>query len=187
MKIYIKYMVSYRCKLVVMAALDNLGVFYNSVELGEVNIRKHLTKQQHEQLTIILMKSGLELMSSKKAVLVEKIKRMIIEMIHYSEEAPKLNFSNYISEKLNYNYTYLANLFSQTTGITIEHYIIIQKVERIKELLLYDELNITEISYKLNYSSAAHLSGQFKKITGLTPSYFKKIRQFRKRITLEDL
>lgn len=187
MKIYIKYMVSYRCKLVVMEALDNLRVQYSTVELGEVNITDSLTDQQYHQLSGILMKSGLELMDSKKAIIVEKIKNMTIEMVHYSDEVPKVNFSSYLSETLEYNYTYLANLFSQTTGITIEHYVIIQKVERIKELLLYDELNIAEISYKLNYSSAAHLSSQFKKITGLTPSYFKKIRQFRKRIALEDL
>jgi AraC-like DNA-binding protein len=187
MKLYIKYMVSHRCKLVVMAALDALGVHYGAVELGEVKITENLTQEQHDQLAITLIKSGLELMDSKKAILVEKIKNIIVEIVHYSDEAPIVTFSSYLSEKLGLNYTYLANLFSQTTGTTIEHYFIIQKVERIKELLLYDELNITEISYKLNYSSAAHLSSQFKKVTGLTPSYFKKIRQFRKRIALEDL
>ena len=187
MKIYIKYMVSYRCKLVVMAALDDIGLQYRTVELGEVKLVEPLTEQQYRQLAGMLMKSGLELMDSKKAIIVEKIKNMTVEMVHYSDEVPKVNFSNHLSETLEYNYTYLANLFSQTTGITIEHYVILQKVERIKELLLYDELNIAEISYKLNYSSAAHLSSQFKKITGLTPSYFKKIRQFRKRIALEDL
>lgn len=187
MKIYIKNMVSYRCKLVVMSALDSMGVYYNSVELGEVRIKEQLTDQQHHELATKLMKSGLELMDSKKAILVEKIKNMIIEMVHYSDEVLKVNFSSHLSEKLNYNYTYLANLFSHTTGITIEHYIIIQKVERVKELLLYDELNVAEISYKLNYCNAAHLSRQFKEITGLTPSHFKKIRQFRQRIALEDL
>lgn len=187
MKIYIKYMVSHRCKLVVMAALDDIGVHYGTVELGEVRIKKHLTQQQHDELAITLLKSGLELMDSKKAILIEKIKNIIIEMVHYSDELPIVNFSTYLSEKLDFNYTYLANLFSQSTGTTIEHYFILQKVERIKELLLYDELNITEISYKLNYSSVAHLSSQFKKVTGLTPSYFKKIKKFRKRIALEDL
>lgn len=187
MKIYIKYMVSLRCKLVVIAALDSLGVQYGTVELGEVKLAEPLTEQQYQQLSSILMKTGLELMDSKKAIVVEKIKNIIVEMVHYSDEFPRVNFSNHLSETLEYNYTYLANLFSQTTGITIEHYVILQKVERIKELLLYDELNIAEISYQLNYSSAAHLSSQFKKITGLTPSYFKKIRQFRKRIALEDL
>jgi len=187
MKIYIKYMVSYRCKLVVMAALDSIGVYYNTVELGVVKVANELTEEQHHQLTSILMKSGLEVMDSKKAIIIEKIKNTVIELVHYSDELPRVNFSDHLSKELGYNYTYLANLFSQTTGLTIEHYIIIQKIERIKELLLYDELNIAEISYKLNYSSAAHLSSQFKKITGLTPSYFKKIKQFRKRIALEDL
>lgn len=180
-------MVSQRCKLVVMAALDRLGLHYGTVDLGEVKIKEDLTQEQHDQLADTLMKSGLELMENKNAILVEKIKNVIIEMVHYSDEVPRVNFSNYLSETLDFNYTYLANLFSQTTGITIEHYIIVQKVERAKELLLYDELNITEISYKLNYSSVAHLSNQFKKVTGLTPSYFKKIRQFRKRIAIEDL
>jgi AraC-like DNA-binding protein len=187
MKIYIKYMVSHRCKLVVMAALDQLGLSYGIVELGEVVIKEEISQKQHDQLALSLMKSGLELMDNKKAILIEKIKNIIIEMVHYSDEVPRITFSSYLSEKLDFNYTYLANLFSQTTGTTIEHYIIIQKVERVKELLLYDELNITEISYKLDYSSVAHLSSQFKKITGLTPSYFKKIRQFRNRIALEDL
>lgn len=187
MKIYIRYMVSQRCKLVVETALDELGMDYGTVLLGEVNLKEPLNKEQHDELRRILMKSGLELMDNKHAILVEKIKNTIVEMIHYSDESPNINFSNYLSEKLDHNYTYLANLFSQTTGITIEHYIIIQKIERIKELLLYDELNITEISYKLNYSNVAHLSNQFKKITGLTPSYFKKLKEFRMRIALEDL
>ncbi len=170
-----------------MAALDGLGLHYSAVELGEVKIEEELTPEQHDQLAITLMKSGLELMDDKKAILIETIKNIIVEMVHYSDEVPRVNFSDYLSENLHFNYAILANLFSQTTGITIEHYFIIQKVERIKELLLYEELNITEISYKLNYSSVAHLSSQFKRITGLTPSYFKKIRQFRARIPLEDL
>jgi len=187
MKIYIKYMVSNRCKMVVISALENLGLMHGKVDLGEVNVNATLTEEQHERLAKILAKSGLELMDDKKAILVEKIKNIIVEMVHYSEEIPSSNFSDFLVDQMEFNYTYLANLFSQTTGITIEHFMIIQKVERIKELLLYDELNITEISYKMNYSSVAHLSSQFKKITGLTPSYFKKIRQFRKRIALEDL
>lgn len=187
MKIYIKYMVSHRCKLVVMSALDNMGVYYNSVELGAVKIKEKLTEQQYHQLATTLMKSGLQLMDDKKAILVEKVKNRIIEMIHYSDELPTINFSITLSEGLDYNYTYLSNLFSHTTGTTIEHFIILQKVERIKELLLYNELNIAEIADKLHYCNAAHLSKQFKKVTGLTPSYFKKIRQFRKRIVLEDL
>lgn len=180
-------MVSHRCKLVVEAALDELDLEHSIVHLGEVNLKNPLSDEQYENLKTRLMKSGLELMDNKTAILVEKIKIIIIEMVHYSDEIPKVNFSDFLSEKLNHNYTYLANLFSQTTGTTIEYYIIIQKVERVKELLLYDELNITEISYRLNYSSAAHLCNQFKKITGLTPSFFKKLRKFRMRIALEDL
>lgn len=180
-------MVSHRCKLVVKSALDELGIDFGLVELGKVNIKKKLTEALHDKLEKTLMHSGLELMDCKNAILVEKIKNVIIEMVHYSEEAPNVNFSYYLSEKLDFSYTYLANLFSHTTGTTIEHYIIIQKVERIKELLLYDNLNITEISYLLNYSSLGHLSNQFKKITGLTPSYFKKLKKFRMRIALEDL
>jgi AraC-like DNA-binding protein len=128
----------------------------------------------------------LELMDDKKAMLVEKIKNVIVEMVHYADELPETNFSDYLSEKLNHNYTYLSNLFSEVKGITIEHYIIIHKIEKVKELIIYDELNLTEIAYKLNYSSVAHLSNQFKKITGLTPSFFKKLKD-KRRSPLEDV
>lgn len=186
-KIYIKYMVSLRCKLVVKSALDKLGLTYGVVELGEVQVKENITSAQRAQLKAILAKSGLELMDDKKAMLIEKVKNIIVEMVHYSEEGPHLNFSDILAEKLNYDYTYLADLFSQATGITIEHYIIAHKIERVKELLLYDELNLTEISYKLNYSSVAHLSNQFKKVTGLTPSYFKQLKLHKTRISLEDI
>nr|MBS0038128.1 helix-turn-helix transcriptional regulator [Saprospiraceae bacterium] len=186
-KIYIKYMVSIRCKLVVRAALDAMGLHYSNVELGEVEIREILTPEQRAELEKVLLKSGLELMDDKKAKLIEKIKTIVIEMIHYSDEQPRINFSHYLSEKLEYNYTYLASLFSETTGTTIEHFVIAHKIERVKELLLYDELNLTEISYQLNYSSVAHLSNQFKRITGLTPTFFRQLQQYRKRIALEDL
>jgi AraC-like DNA-binding protein len=132
------------------------------------------------------MKSGLELMDDKKAILIEKIKNLVVEMVHYSEEVPKMNFSDFLSEKLNLDYTYLANLFSEVTGLTIEQYIIAHKIERVKELLIYDELTLTEISYRLNYSSVAHLSNQFKKVTGLTPSFFKQLK-YNKRIPLENV
>jgi AraC-like DNA-binding protein len=125
-------------------------------------------------------------MDDKKAILIERIKNVIIEMVHYADEPPKTNFSDYLAEKLDYDYTYLSNLFSEVTGITIEHYIIAHKIERVKELLLYDELNLTEISYRLNYSSVAHLSHQFKKVTGLTPSYFKLLKH-KKRQTLDNV
>lgn len=185
-KIYIKYMVSLRCKLVVKSALENLGLHYGALELGEVQLREAITKTQRNHLRDILAKSGLELMDDKKATLIEKIKNIIVEMVHYSDDLPQVNFSNYISDKTNYDYTFLADLFSHATGITLEHYIIAHKIERVKELLLYDELNLTEISYKLNYSSVAHLSHQFKKVTGLTPTYFKQLKMYKARIVLGD-
>jgi AraC-like DNA-binding protein len=126
-------------------------------------------------------------MYDKKTMLIEKIKNVIIEMVHYADEFPTANFSDYLSEKLHHEYHYMAGLFSEFTGITIEHFIIAHKIEKVKELLLYDELNLTEISYKLQYSSVGHLSNQFKKVTGLTPSYFKKLKEYKKRIQLEDI
>ncbi len=186
MKLFIKYMVSIRCKMVVKSELDKLGLHYLIVDLGEVEIRERLSTEKRELLKVALLKSGLELMDDKKAILIDKIKTIIVEMVHYTDEPLKINFSDYLSEKLNYDYTHLANLFSETTGITIEHFIIAHKIERVKELLLYDELNLSEISYLLNYSSVAHLSNQFKKVTGLTPSFFKKLKH--KRVsTLDNL
>lgn len=172
-------MVSIRCKLVVTAELERLGLHYSSVELGEVEIDETLYPAQREALANALKRSGLELMDDKKAILIERIKQVIIERVHYSEEALRVNFSNYLSEKLNYDYTYLANLFSEVEGTTIEHFIIKHKIERVKELLIYDELSLTEISYKLHYSSVGALSNQFKKVTGLTPSFFKQIKHKR--------
>ncbi len=186
MKLHIKYMVSIRCKLIVKAALDGLGLQYGVVDLGEVEVKEPLTAQQRDHLKIVLLKSGLELMDDKKAILIEKIKNIIVEMVHYADELPKTKNSDYIGEKLDHDYTYLANLFSEATGITIEQFIIAHKIERVKELLLYDELNLTEISYKLNYSSVAHLSTQFKKVTGLTPTFFKQLKR-KRRIALENV
>lgn len=182
-------MVSIRCKMVVKSELDRLGLHYGIVELGEVDVKEELSSEQRDLLRLALLRSGLQLMDDKKAILIEKIKNVIVEMIHYhDEEGPlKINFSDYLSEKLQHDYTYLATLFSEVTGITIEHYIIAHKIERVKELLLYDELNLTEIAYKLNYSSVAHLSNQFKKVTGLTPTYFKQLKQYKRRISLENL
>jgi AraC-like DNA-binding protein len=179
MKIFIKYMVSIRCKMLVKAELDKLNLHYTTVDLGEVNISGSITTEQREQLNIALKKSGLELMDDKKAMLIEKIKNVIIEMIHYTDDPPITKFSTFLSEKLNHDYTYLANLFSEVQGTTIEHFIISHKIERVKELLVYDELNLTEIAYKLHYSSVGHLSNQFKKITGLTPSHFKQMKDKR--------
>jgi len=179
MILYIKYMVSLRCKMMVKEELKKLGIRYVVVDLGTAEILEDITAQQHEQLKVNLLKSGLELLDDKKSILIEKVKNVIIEMIHYTDDLPEVNYSDYISKKLDYDYTYLSNLFSEVKGITIQQFIIIHKIERVKELLLYDELNLTQISYKLNYSSVAHLSNQFKKITGLTPTFFKKIKQKR--------
>ena len=172
-------MVSLRCKMMVKEELLKLGLHYVVVDLGRVEILEDITKDQHDQLKSNLLKSGLELLDDNKAILIEKIKNLITEMIHYSDEVPDVKYSDYISEKLGYNYTYLANIFSEVKGITIQQFIILHKIERVKELILYDELNLTEISYKLHYSSTAHLSNQFKKITGLTPSFYKKMKQKR--------
>lgn len=186
MKLFIKYMVSIRCKMLVKAELENLGIHYSTVELGEVNIPQGITDTQRDQLNQSLKRAGLELMDDKKAMLVEKIKNVIVEMIHYADEPPQTKYSVYLSEKLKYDYTYLANLFSEVQGITIEHFIILHKIERVKELLIYDDLNLTEIADKLCYSSVAHLSNQFKKTTGLTPSHFKKLKK-KRRQNLENL
>ncbi|MBK8111447.1 MAG: helix-turn-helix transcriptional regulator [Saprospiraceae bacterium] len=187
MKLYIKYMVSIRCKILVKAALDGLGIRYGAIELGEVELKESLTPEQKVELQKLLKNAALELIEDKRAVLIEKIKKVVVEMVHYSDEPPKSNFSDFLTEKLDYDYNYLAGLFSEVTGTTIEHFIISHKIEKAKELLLYDELNLTEISYKLNYSSVAHLSNQFKKVTGLTPTYFKKLKQHKSRIELEKL
>jgi len=173
-------MVSLRCKMKVKEELEELGIKYMLVDLGLVEILDEITAEKRERLKTNLLKSGLELMDDKKSILIEKIKNVIIEMIHYSDELPKENDSDYISKKLGYDYTYLANTFSEVKGITIQQFIIINKIEKVKELMLYDELNLTEISYKLHYSSVAHLSNQFKKITGLSPSFYQKLKKKRK-------
>lgn len=173
-------MVSLRCKMMVQEELKKLGLQYVVVDLGVVEILEDITAEQHEQLKINLLRSGLELLDNKKSILIEKIKNVITEMIHYSDELPKVNYSDFISEKLGYDYTYLSNIFSEVKGITIQQFIIINKIERVKELLLYDELNLTEIAWKLHYSSVAHLSNQFKKVTGLSPSFYKQLKQKRK-------
>ena len=179
-------MVSIRCKMLVKADLERLGLHPTAIELGEVDILENMTQEQRDQLNRSLKKAGLELMDDKKAMLVEKIKHVIIEMIHYADEPPLTKYSVFLSEKLNYDYTYLANLFSEVRGLTIEHFIIIHKIERVKELLVYDDLNLTEIAEKLNYSSVGHLSNQFKKTTGLTPSHFRKLKE-KRRDNLENL
>lgn len=179
-------MVSARCKMAVKEELKKLGLHFMVVELGEVEVMETLSTQMREELKTALLVSGLELMDDKRAVLIEKVINVVTEMIHYSDETPKMNYSDFISEKLNYDYTYLSNLFSEVRGMTLQQFIIVNKIERAKELLLYDEMNLTEISYKLHYSSVAHLSNQFKKVTGLSPSQFKNLKD-KKRSSIEDI
>lgn len=186
MILYVKYMVSLRCKMVVQQELQKLGLHCSKVDLGIIEILENISDSQKQELGKNLDRYGLELLDDKRNILIEKIKSVIIEMVHYSEEMPKMNYSDYISEKLGYDYTYLANTFSEVKGTTIQQYIINHKIERVKELLLYEDLSLTEISYQLNYSSVAHLSNQFKKTTGLTPSYFKHLKK-KKLQNLEDL
>jgi len=179
-------MVCIRCQIVVKAELENLGLNYTNVTIGEADIIGNILPEQLEKLDIALRKSGLHLMNDNKSILVEKIKSAIIELVHFKEGQIRVNLSDYLSEKLNYDYTYLANLFTEVKGITIEKFYLTHKIEKVKELIVYDELNLTEIAYRMNYSSVAHLSNQFKKFTGLTPSHFKKLK-IKRRGTLEEV
>ena len=179
-------MVSNRCKMAVKEELKKLGLHFIVVELGEVEIMEKISAEQRALLQEGLVNSGLELMDDRRSVLIERIKNVIIQMVHHSEEEIRVNFSHYLSEKLNHDYTYLANLFSEVQGTTIEQFIIAHKIERIKELIIYGELNITEIAWKMNYSSVAHLSNQFKKMTGLSPSHFKKLKD-KRRSPIEEV
>ncbi len=187
MWLYIKYMVSIRCKMVVKSELDKIGVRHGGVELGKVEIAESLTPNQRKKFQNGLQRAKLELMDEKDSMLVEKIKNIIVEMIHYSDVPLNLNFSEFLTEKLNHNYNSLSKLFTHTTGITIEQFIISHKIERVKELLLYDELSLKEIAQLLHYKSISHLSGQFKKFTGLKPTYFKSLGQYKRRRSLEDI
>jgi AraC-like DNA-binding protein len=186
LKLFIKYMVSERCKMAVKEELKKLGLHFIVVDLGEVEIMENITAEQREQVKSALRNSGLELMDDKKAVLIEKIKNAIVEMVHHTDEVIKVNFSDYLAEKLKHDYTYLANMFSEVQGTTIEQFVISHKIERIKELIIYGELNITEIAWKMNYSSVAHLSNQFKKMTGLSPSHFKQLKD-KRRSPIEEI
>jgi AraC-like DNA-binding protein len=179
-------MVCIRCKLVVREELAKLGLTATFVELGEAEISGDITPELHDKIKAALLRSGLELMDDKKSVLIEKIKKVIIESVHYSEEPLTVNFSEYLSQKLDHDYTYLANLFSEVQGTTIEKFLITHKIERVKELLVYNELNLTEIAYQMHYSSVAHLSAQFKKVTGLTPTHFRQLKD-KRRSMLDDI
>ena len=154
--------------------------------MGEADILENISAYQHDQIKVALLKSGLELMDDKKSVLIQKIKNVIVELVHYSDEPLNIKFSEYLSQKLHHDYTYLANLFSEVQGTTIEKFFIAHKIERVKELLVYNEFNLTEIAYQMHYSSVAHLSAQFKKVTGLTPSYFKQLKEKRRNM-LENM
>lgn len=179
-------MVSLRCKLVIQSELERLDIDAVITNLGEVNTQRDLTDEELQNIRVALLDAGFELLEDKKRILIEKIKSVIIEMVHYQDEQIAVNFSDYLSEKLQYDYTYLSNLFTEVKGISIEHYIISHKIERAKELIIYNELTLTQIAKKMHYSSVAHLSRQFKKVTGLTPSFFRKLT-IKKRIALEKL
>ena len=169
-------MASNRCKITVKEQLTKLGLHFNFVDLGEVEIMENISTEQRQQLQECLLGVGLELMDNDKAILIERIKNVVIETVHHSEEKVKVNFSHYLSEKLGEDYTSLANLFSEVQGITIEKFLIAHKVEKVKELLAYGEYTVTQIASKLDYSSVAHLSSQFKKTVGMTPSQFLKLK-----------
>lgn len=187
MMLYFKNMVSLRCKLYVKDELDKRGLAYETIELGVVKLNKPIGAADRLSIKASVLPSGLELVVDKKAILIEKIKTAIIESIRKKEDVGNLNFSDKLSQALNYEYNYLSNNFTRIMGITIGQYIIAQKIEMAKEYLLYDELNLSEIARMLHYSSVGHLSRQFKEVTGLTPSSFKQTKAFRMRISLEDI
>ena len=186
MKLYIKNMVSLRCKILLKEELIKLGYHIISIDLGEAEVLGNISLEDMEHLKFTLLTCGLEITNNKKIILIEKIKNIIIEMIQQINEMPIINYSNFISQKLNYDYTYLSNIFSEENGITIQQFIIINKIEKVKELLMYNEMSLTEIAWQLHYSSVAHLSNQFKKVTGTSPSYFKLYKTL-KRIKIEEV
>ncbi|WP_264542240.1 MULTISPECIES: AraC family transcriptional regulator [Flavobacterium] len=186
MKIYIKNMVCSRCKMVVKSELEKLGLSVLSVELGEADIIGSLDENKKEEIVRQLEQYGFEVIDDKKSKIIEQIKTIVIELVHHSQDKIKTNLSDFIGEKLNLDYNYLSSLFSEVEGLTIEKYYILQRIERAKELLVYDELSLSEIAYQLNYSSVAYLSNQFKKVTGFTPTYFKQLKE-KKRKQIEDL
>lgn len=181
MKLYVKNMVSICCKRVVKLELKKLGLYYVNVNLGEIEIRDDITDAQRAQLSAALQRFGLELMADKKEILVESIKTIMVELVQSDEIPHNTSFSDHIAKKLHHHYNYLSKLFSEVVGTTINNFFIAIKIERVKELILYNELNLTEISFMMNYSSVAHLSNQFKKVTGITPSDFKKMNEYQRQ------
>ncbi|WP_345951081.1 AraC family transcriptional regulator [Mucilaginibacter sp. PAMB04274] len=186
MKIHIKNMVCHRCKLAVEQELKQSGYHLQHLQLGEAIIHEELNGQQLHNLDLRLKHLGFELIDDRKSRLVEKVKNLIVELVHHTHEPLTINLSEYLAGQLHYEYNYLSNLFSEAEGTTIEKYYISQKIEKVKELLIYDELTLSEISYQMGYSSVAYLSSQFKKETGLTPTYFKRIKD-NKRRNIEEL
>jgi len=186
MKLYIKNMVCSRCKMVVKSELEKLGLRPLAVDLGEVEISADLEGYQRQDVHAALQKFGFALLDDKKSVIIERVKNLIVDLVQNKNNQLKTNLSDYLSRELNHDYTYITNLFTQAEGTTIEQYFIAQKIERVKELLVYDEMSLSEISYQLNYSSVSHLSKQFKKVTGLTPSQYKQLKE-KKRNPLEEL
>jgi len=186
MKLYIKNMVCTRCKMVVRSELEKLGLHPVSVDLGEVDINEELEGFQRQDIHTALQKFGFALLDDKKSVVIERVKNLIVDLVQNKNNQLKTNLSDYLSRELNHDYSYITNLFTQVEGTTIEQYFIAQKIERVKELLVYDEMSLSEIAFQLNYSSVAHLSTQFKKVTGLTPSHYKQLKEKRRR-PLEEL
>jgi YesN/AraC family two-component response regulator len=179
-------MVCSRCKMVVKDELIKFGLHPSSVELGDASVKEELTEQQKRELNEILLSFGFELIDDKKSRIIEKIKNSIVELVHYSEQQIQTKLSEHIAHQLHHDYNYLSNLFSEVEGTTIEKYFITQRIERVKELLVYDELSLSEIALKLNYGSISYLSKQFKKTTGLTPTAFKQLKDKHRR-PLEEL
>ena len=186
MKLFIKNMVCNRCKMAVLDELEKAGLHSLNVQLGEVEIKENLNSDKLHQLDTALKSLGFEIIDNPKSQLIEKIKNYIIEMIHHNDENVPINLSAQLSQHLHYDYNYLSNLFSEVEGVTIEKYFIAQKIEKVKELLKYEELTLSQIADKLNYSSVAYLSNQFKKQTGLSPSFYKSLKQNRRK-NIDDL
>ena len=186
MKLYIKNMVCSRCKMVVKAQLESLGLKPVNIALGEVELEEELSKEQLSSLNNALKVTGFELIDNKKSQTIEKIKNAIVTLVHHSDHELRTNLSAFITSQIHQDYNYLSNLFSEVEGTTIEKYYINQRIEKVKELLVYDELSLSEIADRLGYSSVGYLSNQFKKVTGFTPSYYKSLKE-NKRRNIEEL